>query len=66
MSQRVVNAQLTDDERSVEQTLRPQTLDEVVGQDHLLVEGSPLRRLVSGDGGIAGPASLILWGPPGT
>ncbi len=46
--------------------MRPQTLDEVVGQDHLLVEGSPLRRLVSGDGGIAGPASLILWGPPGT
>ncbi len=46
--------------------MRPQTLDEVVGQDHLLVEGSPLRRLVSGDGGVAGPASLILWGPPGT
>ncbi len=46
--------------------MRPQALDEVVGQDHLLVEGSPLRRLVSGDGGVAGPASLILWGPPGT
>ncbi len=46
--------------------MRPRTLDEVVGQDHLLVEGSPLRRLVSGDGGLAGPASLILWGPPGT
>jgi putative ATPase len=46
--------------------MRPRTLDEVVGQDHLLVDGSPLRRLVSGDGGVAGPASLILWGPPGT
>ena len=46
--------------------MRPRTLDEVVGQDHLLVQGSPLRRLVSGDGGVAGPASVLLWGPPGT
>src|SRR5215213_7794897 len=46
--------------------MRPRTLDEVVGQDHLLVPGSPLRRLVAGDGGVAGPASVILWGPPGT
>ncbi len=46
--------------------MRPRTLEEVVGQDHLLVEGSPLRRLVSGAGGVAGPASVILWGPPGT
>ena len=46
--------------------MRPRTLDEVVGQDHLLVPGSPLRRLVAGEGGVAGPASLILWGPPGT
>jgi putative ATPase len=46
--------------------MRPRTLDEVVGQDHLLVPGSPLRRLVDGEGGLAGPASVILWGPPGT
>jgi putative ATPase len=46
--------------------MRPRTLDEVVGQDHLLVPGSPLRRLVDGEGGVAGPASVILWGPPGT
>jgi putative ATPase len=46
--------------------MRPRTLDEVVGQDHLLVAGSPLRRLVDGDGGVAAPASVILWGPPGT
>ena len=49
--------------------MRPRTLDEVVGQDHLLVPGSPLRRLVDPprdrDRG-AGVASLILWGPPGT
>ena len=47
--------------------MRPRSLDEVVGQDHLLVPGSPLRRLVDGgEGGVAGPASVILWGPPGT
>ncbi|MEO9138446.1 MAG: AAA family ATPase, partial [Jatrophihabitans sp.] len=42
--------------------MRPRTLDEVVGQDHLLAQGSPLRRLVEGDS----PMSLILFGPPGT
>ena len=42
--------------------MRPRTLDEVVGQQHLLGPGSPLRRLVEGDG----TSSLILWGPPGT
>jgi len=46
--------------------MRPRTVDEVVGQGHLLVPGAPLRRLVSGEGGVAGPASVILWGPPGT
>ena len=42
--------------------MRPRTLDELVGQDHLLAQGSPLRRLVEGDQ----PMSLLLWGPPGT
>ncbi|HEU0189882.1 MAG TPA: replication-associated recombination protein A [Mycobacterium sp.] len=42
--------------------MRPATLDEVVGQDHLLQAGSPLRRLVDG----SGAASVILYGPPGT
>ncbi|MDI5964680.1 replication-associated recombination protein A [Streptomyces sp. SL13] len=47
--------------------MRPRTLDDVVGQGHLLGPGSPLRRLVGeGAGGPAGPASVILWGPPGT
>ncbi|MFB6816973.1 replication-associated recombination protein A [Streptomyces sp. NPDC056347] len=46
--------------------MRPRTLDEVVGQQHLLKPGSPLRRLVGeGNGGLAGPSSVILWGPPG-
>ena len=44
--------------------MRPRTLDEVVGQDHLLAEGSPLRRLVEAQGGA--PSSVFLWGPPGT
>ncbi|MFZ5850193.1 MAG: replication-associated recombination protein A [Actinomycetota bacterium] len=42
--------------------LRPRTLDELVGQRHLLGAGSPLRRLVEGDA----PLALLLWGPPGT
>lgn len=42
--------------------MRPRTLDELVGQRHLLAAGSPLRRLVEGDQ----PMSLLLWGPPGT
>src|SRR5262245_43033872 len=47
--------------------MRPRTLDDVVGQQHLLKPGSPLRRLVGeGAGGPAGHASVILWGPPGT
>ncbi|MCV7442178.1 replication-associated recombination protein A [Mycobacterium paraense] len=42
--------------------MRPASLDEVVGQDHLLTPGSPLRRLVEG----SGMASVILYGPPGS
>nr|WP_231104947.1 replication-associated recombination protein A [Haloechinothrix halophila] len=42
--------------------MRPRSLDDVVGQAHLLGEGAPLRRLVEG----AAPASVILFGPPGT
>lgn len=59
--------------------MRPRTLDEVVGQQHLLKPGSPLRRLVGevaggsdedtggrrAGGGPAGPSSVFLWGPPG-
>ncbi|OBF26701.1 AAA family ATPase [Mycobacterium sp. ACS1612] len=42
--------------------MRPASLDEVVGQDHLLKPNSPLRRMVEG----SGAASVILYGPPGT
>ncbi|AXJ09045.1 replication-associated recombination protein A [Arthrobacter sp. PM3] len=48
--------------------MRPRTLDDVVGQQHLLGQGSPLRQLAAGSEatGPAGPSSVILWGPPGT
>ena len=42
--------------------MRPRTLDEIVGQHHLLGEGAPLRALIESDR----LSSIILWGPPGT
>lgn len=42
--------------------MRPQTLDEVIGQTHLLGDAEILRRIVKQKE----PVSLILWGPPGT
>ncbi|MDV6208369.1 replication-associated recombination protein A [Rhodococcus erythropolis] len=42
--------------------MRPLTLGEVVGQQHLLGPGAPLRRMVEG----SGAASVLLYGPPGT
>jgi putative ATPase len=42
--------------------LRPLRLDDVVGQDHLLGPGQPLRVLIEADR----LSSVILWGPPGT
>jgi len=47
--------------------MRPRTLDEIVGQQHLLAQGSPLRKLTENTGSNnIGPSSLILYGPPGT
>tara|TARA_R110002124_G_scaffold51856_18_gene149682 strand:- start:10749 stop:12029 length:1281 start_codon:yes stop_codon:yes gene_type:complete len=46
--------------------MRPLTIDEIVGQKHLLQRGSPLMRLASDAEGSHGSASIILWGPPGT
>ena len=47
--------------------MRPTTLDEVVGQAHLLGEGAPLRRLLSpGSSDGVAVSSVVLWGPPGT
>jgi putative ATPase len=42
--------------------MRPRTLDEIVGQAHLVGPGAPLRALIEADR----LSSIILWGPPGT
>src|SRR5688572_18573391 len=42
--------------------MRPRSLDEIVGQRHLLGSGKPLRSLIEADR----LSSIILWGPPGT
>lgn len=42
--------------------MRPKTLDEVIGQEHILADGKLLRRLVAA----RQPFSLIFWGPPGS
>lgn len=44
------------------EVMRPQTLDEVIGQAHLLGDGEILRQIVKNKQ----PVSLILWGPPGS
>lgn len=49
--------------------MRPTSLEEVLGQEHLLGAGSPLRRLVdpaAAEQPGSGAASVVLWGPPGT
>src|SRR5436853_4109985 len=42
--------------------MRPRTIDEIVGQEHLLAPGKLLRRLIETDR----LTSMILWGPPGS
>src|SRR5699024_6331151 len=47
--------------------MRPRSLDELVGQRHLLKPGSPLRKLTEAHGPAGvGPSSIMLYGPPGT
>ncbi|MCW2798534.1 MAG: family ATPase [Aeromicrobium sp.] len=42
--------------------MRPRSLDELVGQEHLLAPGSPLRQMIDANK----PLTILLWGPPGT
>lgn len=44
--------------------MRPRSIGEVLGQDHLLREGQPLRRLIEPNS-TGAPSSIFLWGPPG-
>ncbi len=48
--------------RPLAERMRPRTLDEILGQDHLVGPSAPLRRMIEEDR----LTSLILWGPPGT
>ena len=50
-----------DDAAPLAARMRPQDLDEIVGQEHLLGKGKVLRRLVESDH----ISSMIFWGPPG-
>ncbi len=52
----------TDRTRPLADRMRPRTLDEYVGQEHLLGPGKPLRTQIERDD----TGSLIFWGPPGT
>ena len=54
-------SQSIDHRRPLADRLRPQSLDEVVGQQQLLAAGAPLRQMVESDRLV----SSILWGPPG-
>jgi putative ATPase len=56
-----VDDKSSDAPRPLADLLRPQSLEDVVGQDHLLKDDGPLARMVA-DGRIS---SLIFWGPPG-
>ena len=51
-----------DKSRPLADRMRPRTLDEFVGQEHLVAPGKPLRTQIERDD----TGSLILWGPPGT
>ena len=52
---------LKDETRPLADRLRPQSLDDIVGQDHLLGPDGPLRRMAESKT----QSSIILWGPPG-
>jgi putative ATPase len=52
----------SDSSRPLADRMRPRTLDEYVGQEHLVGLGKPLRTQIERDD----PGSLIFWGPPGT
>ncbi len=49
-------------ERPLAERMRPETLDDVVGQKHLLESGQIIRQIIERKQ----PTSLILWGPPGS
>ena len=61
MEDRIITSTYTTDDEDIEVSLRPRSLDEYVGQKHLVGSGAILRKMI--DGGRI--SSFILWGPPG-
>ena len=53
--------EVDDPSRPLADRLRPQTIDDVVGQDHLLSTEAPIGRMISAQRLV----SMVLWGPPG-
>src|SRR5689334_1505216 len=60
--QPIPNAGAADSTRPLADRMRPRTLDEYVGQEHLIGPGKPLRVSIERDDS----GSIIFWGPPGT
>jgi putative ATPase len=60
--QSIPNENPADRTRPLADRMRPRTLDEFVGQEHLVAPGKPLRTQIERDD----IGSLIFWGPPGT
>ena len=58
---RVIETNLTEEDKKIEKTLRPQCLDDYIGQQHLVGKGKVLRKMI--ESGVV--SSFILWGPPG-
>ena len=61
MEKRIITTDVTEEDFSLEGNLRPQTLDDYIGQKHLVGQGAVLRKMI--DAGRV--PSFILWGPPG-
>jgi putative ATPase len=55
-------AEAPDKSRPLAERMRPERLDDYIGQEHILGPGKPLRRQIERDE----IGSIILWGPPGT
>jgi len=49
-------------EAPLAERMRPKTIDDIIGQDHLVGQGAPLRALIENDR----LPSMIFWGPPGS
>ena len=60
--QSIPSADASDGSRPLADRMRPRSLDEYIGQEHLVGPGKPLRTQIERDD----PGSMIFWGPPGT